>query len=106
MLDFIRESTIGESMTGSPIYGAGYHQGHQDGHKEGHDEGLGQGAGLGAVGALAVIGTIYLGKLGINKLKDVAAARHERKLLAMEQLETPPADVANDGDNASPGTNS
>lgn len=93
-------------MTGSPIYGAGYYQGHQDGHKEGHNEGLGQGAGLGAVGVIAVTGAICGVKLGIDKLKELAAARHERKLLAMEQLETPSVDGANDGDDASPGVNS
>ncbi|MET3934866.1 hypothetical protein [Arthrobacter sp. OAP107] len=61
-------------MSGSSIYGAVYYKGSQDGFQDG----LGKGTGLGAVGALAVVGTIYLGKLGINKLKDVAAARHER----------------------------
>lgn len=85
-------------MTGSPIYGAGYYQGHQDGHKEGHNEGLGQGAGLGAVGVIAVTGAIYGVKLGIDKLKDLTAARHEKKLQAMEQLETPMANDDNDGD--------
>ncbi|MGO4590303.1 hypothetical protein [Paenarthrobacter sp. 2TAF44] len=92
-------------MTGSPIYGAGYYQGHQDGHQEGHNEGLGQGAGLGAVGVIAVTGAIYGVKLGIDKLKDLAAARNERKLLAMEQLEAPVNDE-NDGDDTSPGANS
>ncbi|MFE4835186.1 hypothetical protein ACFRAU_10960 [Arthrobacter sp. NPDC056691] len=90
-------------MSGSPVYGAGYQKGSQDGFQEG----LGKGTGLGAVGALAVVGTIYLGKLGITKLKDVvAAARHKKKLLAMEQLETPPGDDENDGDDASQGANS
>ncbi|MFE5835842.1 hypothetical protein [Arthrobacter sp. NPDC056493] len=93
-------------MTGSPIYGAGYYQGHQDGHKEGHNEGLGQGAGLGAVGVIAVTGAIYGVKLGIDKLKDLAAVRHEKKLLRMEQLETPPVDAANDGDDTTTGANS
>ena len=82
-------------MSGSPVYGAGYHQGSQDGFQDG----LGKGSGLGAVGALAVVGTIYLGKLGINKLKDVAAARHEKKLLAMEPPETPEANDDNETDN-------
>lgn len=87
-------------MSGSPIYGAGYYQGHQDGHKEGHEEGLGQGAGLGAVGVIAVTAAIYGVKLGIDKLKDVAAARHEKKLLAMEQLETPAVNDDNNSDNS------
>lgn len=80
-------------MAGSSVYGAGYHQGSQDGFQDG----LGKGTGLGAVGALAVVGTIYFGKLGFNKLKEVAAARHERKLLAMEELEYPQANDDNDG---------
>lgn len=89
-------------MAGSSVYGAGYHQGTQDGFQDG----LGKGTGLGAVGALALVGTIYLGKLGIDKLKDVAAARHEKKLLSMEQQETSPANDEKDGDDASPRANS
>lgn len=85
-------------MSGSPIYGIGYYQGHQDGHQEGHDEGLGLGAGLGAVGVIAIGAAIYYGKIGTDKLRVVAAARHEKKLLAMEQLETPPVNDENDGD--------
>jgi hypothetical protein len=85
-------------MSGSNVYGAGYFKGRQDGHKEGHSEGLGVGAGLGAVGAIALFGTIYVGKLGINKLKDVAAARHEKKLVAMEEPEAPPINDENDPD--------
>ena len=45
---------------------------------------------------MVLVGTVYLGKLGINKLKEVAAARHEKKLLAMEQLETPETPEAHD----------
>ncbi|WP_395405755.1 hypothetical protein ACHMXB_22575 (plasmid) [Arthrobacter sp. UC242_113] len=86
-------------MSGSPVYGAGYYKGSQDGFQDG----LSKGTGLGAVAALAVVGTVYLGKLGINKLKDVAAARHEKKLLALEPPETPEPnerlDVDNNGDN-------
>lgn len=81
-------------MAGSSVYGAGYHQGSQDGFQDG----LGKGTGLGAVAALALVGTVYLGKLGINKLKDVAAARHEKKLLEMEPPETPETPET-DGDN-------
>jgi hypothetical protein len=82
-------------MSGSPVYGAGYYKGSQDGFQDG----LSKGTGLGAVAALAVVGTVYLGKLGINKLKDVAAARHEKKLLEMEQPETPEANDDNESDN-------
>lgn len=92
-------------MTGSPIYGGGYYQGHQDGHKQGHNEGLRQGTGLGAVGVIAVAGAIYGVELGIDKLKEVAAAMRERRLLATGQLETPSVDGENDGDDASPGAN-
>lgn len=81
-------------MSGSNVYGAGYYKGSQDGFQDG----LSKGTGLGAVAAIAVVGTIYLGKLGIDKIKDVAAARHEKKLLAMEQLDTPPVNDENDGD--------
>lgn len=79
-------------MSGSSVYGIGYHKGSQDGFQDG----LGKGTGLGAAGALVLVGTVYLGKLGINKLKEVAAARHEKKLLAMEQLETPETPEAHD----------
>lgn len=85
-------------MSGSPVYGAGYYKGSQDGFQDG----LSKGTGLGAVGAIAAVGTIYLGKLGIDKLKEVTAARQEKKLLAMEQLETSQSDDENDGDDASP----
>jgi hypothetical protein len=81
-------------MSGSPVYGAGYYKGSQDGFQDG----LSKDTGLGAVGVIAIAGTLYLGKLGIDKLKEVAAARHEKKLLAMEQLETLAADDENDGD--------
>lgn len=37
-------------------------------------------------------------KLGIDKLKDLAPARHEKKLLAMEQLETSQSDDGTDGE--------
>lgn len=72
-------------MSGSSVYGVGYHKGSQDGFQDG----LTKGAGLGAVGAIAVVGTLYLGKLSIDKIKEVAAARHEKKLQAMEDRETP-----------------
>lgn len=81
-------------MSGSSVYGLGYRKGSQDGFQDG----LGKGAGLGAVAALAVVGAFHLGKLGINKLKDVAAARHEKKLLEMEPPETPEAEGDTNGD--------
>jgi hypothetical protein len=82
-------------MSGSPVYGAGYHKGSQDGFQDG----LSKGTGLGAVGVIALAGTVYVGKLVIDKLKDVAAARHEKKLLAMEPPETPEATDDNGTDN-------
>lgn len=84
-------------MAGSSVYGAGYHKGSQDGHQEGLEEGLA----IGAVGVLALGGAIYVVTKGVEKLKGLAAARHEKKLLAMEDPETPQPDEAND-DGSSP----
>ena len=87
-------------MAGSSVYGAGYHQGSLDGFQEG----LGKGTGLGAAGVFVLAGTFYAGKLVIGKLKGVAAARHEKKLMAMEQLNNP---VANEStSNGNDGVNS
>jgi hypothetical protein len=85
MLRFIQISRLG-NMSGSSIYRAGYHNGSQDGFQDG----LSKSTGLGAVGTLAVLGTLYLGKLGIDKINEVAATRHEKKLLAIKEMETPP----------------
>lgn len=86
-------------MSGSSVYGAGYYKGSQDGFQDGPSKGTG----LGAAGVIALAGTVYVGKLVIDKLKDAAAARHEKKLLAMEQpgtSEIPEANDDNNGDNA------
>lgn len=82
-------------MSGSPVYGAGYYKGSQDGFQDG----LSKGTGLGAAGVIALAGTVYVGNLVIDKLKDVAAARHEKKLLAMVPPATSEANDDNEPDN-------
>lgn len=88
MLEVIQDSIEGENMAGSSVYGLGYHKGSEDGHREGLEDGVA----IGALGVLAVAGTVYGVKKGVDKLKDIAAARHEKKLLAMEDPQTPQTD--------------
>ncbi|MGO2533696.1 hypothetical protein [Arthrobacter rhombi] len=94
MLEAIQDSTKGENMAGSPVYGIGYHDGSRDGHQEGLEDGLA----IGAVGVLVLAGAAYGVKKGVDKLKDIAAARHEKKLLAMEDPQAPQTDEENDDD--------
>lgn len=98
MLEVIQDSTKGENMAGSSVYGLGYHKGSEDGHREGLEDGVA----IGALGVLAVAGAAYAVKKGVDKLKDIAATRHEKKLLAMEDPKPPLTDEADDEDDASP----
>lgn len=82
-------------MAGSSVYGAGYHQGSRDGFQDG----LGKGTGLGAAGVLVLAGTVVAGKLVIEKLQGVAEARHEKRLLAMDQLDTTLGDESTNNGN-------
>lgn len=94
-------------MAGSSVYGAGYHQGSQDGFQNGFQNGLGKGTGVGAAGVLVLAGAAFAGKLGIEKLKSLAAARHEKKLLAMEQPDIPmPDESAANGNDGADGADS
>lgn len=75
-------------MAGSSVYGAGYYKG----SKEGHQEGLEDGLAIGALGVLFLAGAAYGVKIGVDKLKDFMGARHEKKLLALENPEVPQPD--------------